>query len=95
MLNITLPSTTSKFLIAGMMAVTLFIARPAQSQEIPDWAAPAQEERTITDHRPVPDAGDETDSPPDFPDAPLDPVGLALLAVAGGALAARRLRHAA
>lgn len=93
MLNITLPSTTSRFLIAGMMAVTLFIARPAQSQEIPDWAAPAQEERVATDQRDLPVAGDEADGPPPFP-TPLDPVGLALLAAAGGALAARRLRHA-
>lgn len=76
-----------------MMAVALFVAWPAQAQEIPDWAAPSQEEQAVTDQRTVRDADEELQDPPPFP-TPLNPAGLALLAVAGGALAARRLRHA-
>ena len=93
MLNITLPNVIAKLLVAGTTAAVLLIALPAQAQEVPEWAAPAQENQAATDRRAAPGANDELQDPPPFP-TPLDPAGLALLAMAGGALAARRLRHA-
>jgi hypothetical protein len=83
----------AKVLVLALFIVGLMLtfAPPAQAQEIPDWAAPG--EQAATDQRALPNASDEMQDPPPFP-TPLDPVGLAWLAVAGGALAARRLRHA-
>ena len=104
MLNTTQPQTLALRIVdysvvralSFALCVLLFafvFAPPAEAQEIPDWAAPAQEERAVRDQRGLPDSGDEMGGPPPFP-TPLDPAGLALLAAAGGVLAARRLRHA-
>ena len=62
----------------------------ANEQEIPNWAAPG--EQAVTDYQTLLKASEEVQGPPPFP-TPLDPAGLAWLAVAGGALAARRLRQ--
>jgi len=60
---------------------------PATAQSLPDWAAPA----------PPPAASSSSGIPPDPPGTPAQEVpldgGLALLALAGGAYAARRLRQ--
>ena len=76
----------ARWAAAGALLVSL--SSVTLAQEMPAWAAPSAPREQAT---PVETAGSET--PPDFPDLPLDPAGLALLAVAGGALAARRLRR--
>jgi hypothetical protein len=76
----------ARWTAAGALLVSLSTATLAQ--EMPEWAAPsAPRERPVATER----APEQV--PPDFPDLPLDPTGLALLVVAGGALAARHLRR--
>lgn len=77
----------------GAVGALLFcFAVPTQAQEMPAWAAPSQEGPAVSDRAASPSSPQSMDDPPPFP-TPLDPAGLALLAVAGGALAARRLRE--
>lgn len=77
-----------------MLRLTLFaalLAAPAVSaQGIPDWAAPSK-----TDPYSTPFSGPDDPPPPPIrpPPVPVDG-GLALLALAGAGLAARRLRSA-
>jgi len=86
-------SALTQIVLKGAVAVTLLlcVASPLHAQEIPAWAEPMQGEQAVPAREAMPDT-EELQGPPDFPGAPLDPAGLALLAVAGGALAARRLR---
>ena len=86
-------SKWSKWIVTSLLLVTPLAS---QAQEMPEWAAPSTlEERLSPTHaeRALPIDRAEFMGPPDFPDAPLDPAGLALLAAAGGLLAARRLRQ--
>ena len=76
--------------LAALAALALFLAPAASAQALPSWAAP--------ETAPKPDAGPAGPTaalPPD-PGGPVTQVpldgGLALLALAGAALAARRLR---
>lgn len=62
---------------------------PAHAQEMPAWAAPSDGPAPNTE------VGGDAERPPDFPPAPLDPLGLGVLAAAGAALAVRRLRNTA
>lgn len=85
-------SALTQIVLKGAVAIALLAGTPvtAYAQEIPDWAETTQHERAPATRQAAPDA--EMQGPPDFPDTPLDPAGLALLAAAGGALAVRRLR---
>ncbi|MEP0546613.1 MAG: hypothetical protein ABJF88_06760 [Rhodothermales bacterium] len=62
---------------------------PVYAQEMPAWAAPSDGPASSAE------AGGDAERPPDFPPAPLDPLGLGVLAAAGAALAVRRLRNTA
>jgi len=90
-------STLLERSLATWMVTGLLFVIPVtlQAQEMPEWAAPSTLERFPTTHteRVLPSDGAEFMDPPDFPDVPLDPAGLALLAAAGGLLAVRRLRQ--
>ena len=92
-----MPPTTSTLPSAPLRALTavaLFALAPAWSQSVPSWAAPsgAEPDRATAMASP-PDPG----GPPGTPGTPTQSVpldgGLGLLALAGGAYAARRLRQ--
>ena len=73
-------------LLRSLSLVLVLAAPTAFAQSVPDWAAPA-----------APIASEAFDAPaPEMPPPPPPPVpvdgGLALLALAGAGLAARRLR---
>ena len=79
----------ASMLLRSFLLLTMALAAPAAlAQSVPDWAAPA-----------APAASEAFDAPAaEMPPPPPPPVpvdgGLALLALAGAGLAARRLRRA-
>ena len=75
--------------IVFVLSVAPLAAAPAIAQSLPDWAAPVEPSEPVEAPPPV-------ESVPNPPPAPV-PVdgGLALLALAGGAFALRRLRRSA
>lgn len=70
----------------ALLVAASFVAAPALAQSMPQWAEPSD---------PTPASGPETAAAPDPPPTPTIPIdgGLGLLALAGGAYAAARLRH--
>ena len=71
-----------------LLALLLVLAAPAAlAQSLPDWAAPSAPQTESFESMPIP-----SEAPPPPPPIPVDG-GLALLAIAGAGLAARKLRR--
>ena len=76
--------------VLSLLAVLAAMA-PAAAQSVPSWAAPS-DAPPVSATVPGPDDGPGTPGDPGPAEVPLDG-GLGLLALAGGAYAARRLRR--
>lgn len=75
-----------------LLALVLVIAAPtAFAQSVPDWAAPSAPTAGAPTDAATLDAMEASMPPPPPPPVPVDG-GLALLALAGAGLAARKLR---